>query len=191
MAKEVKVVKVTDTREFSYWVIPHDVPSGGKSLKISADNAACVSLAARFELEALSSLTAQLRLRPTSGGRNVIVSGQFSAHITRKCSITLNSFDQEIKENIEAEYGPVEEEMDLELSLSDADPVEPFEAQGIDLGELVAQHLALALDPFPRAPGVSLEDVRQNGTGGAEVVSLNQPSGPFAALAALKEVRKP
>jgi hypothetical protein len=34
---------------------------------------------------------------------------------------------------------------------------EPFEGDAIDIGEAVAQQLALALDPYPRAPGASLE----------------------------------
>jgi hypothetical protein len=59
------------------------------------------------------------------------------------------------------------------------DPPEVLPAEGLDLGELVVQELAVVLDPYPRAPG-------------AEVPAEFQPSeaeevkGPFAALAALK-----
>ncbi len=59
------------------------------------------------------------------------------------------------------------------------DPAEPLPAEGIDLGELVVQELAVALDPYPRKPG-------------AEVPAEYRPpevetkEGPFAALKALK-----
>jgi hypothetical protein len=57
------------------------------------------------------------------------------------------------------------------------EPPEPVGPRGIDLGEAVAQQLALALDPYPRAPGAALpEDLRAET--GAE--------SPFAVLERLK-----
>jgi len=49
-----------------------------------------------------------------------------------------------------------------------------------DLGEAVAQTLALAIDPYATRP--ESERVRKEG-----VVSDEAASGPFAALAALKK----
>jgi hypothetical protein len=37
-----------------------------------------------------------------------------------------------------------------------ADEPEPLEGDRIDLGEIVAEELALAIDPYPRAPGAEL-----------------------------------
>ena len=48
----------------------------------------------------------------------------------------------------------------------------------IDLGAIVAEHLALGLDPYPRSPGVAFD-------GHIEDDPAADPS-PFAALAALK-----
>ena len=61
----------------------------------------------------------------------------------------------------------------------DADP-EPLEGGELDLGEAVAQQLALALDPYPRAPGTRVpEGYRpQSGEAGRH--------RPFEALRALK-----
>ena len=55
----------------------------------------------------------------------------------------------------------------------------PFEGDTVDLGEAVAQSLALAIDPY--AVGPEAERVRQ------EVLSDEAASGPFAALAALRK----
>ena len=54
-----------------------------------------------------------------------------------------------------------------------------YEGERIDLGEAVAQSLALAIDPF--AIGPEAEKVRASGLLGEENLS------PFAALAALKK----
>ncbi len=57
---------------------------------------------------------------------------------------------------------------------------EPIVEGRIDIGEAVAQQLALALDPYPRKPGISLEDVIGNAAAGDD-----RPASPFAVLAGL------
>ena len=56
----------------------------------------------------------------------------------------------------------------------------PFEGHVFDLGEAVAQSLALAIDPY--AVGPNAEQARKDAGIGDEAAS-----GPFAALAALKK----
>ena len=60
---------------------------------------------------------------------------------------------------------------------------ELLETAKIDAGELVAQHLALALDPHPRAPGAEWQ-----GPGdGFDAANIAPPAaGPFAKLGQLK-----
>ena len=72
------------------------------------------------------------------------------------------------------------DEEELELEEDDLDEI-PFEGHTIDLGEAVAQSLALAIDPY--ATGPQADRVRK------EVgLSDETANGPFAALAALKKV---
>ncbi len=54
---------------------------------------------------------------------------------------------------------------------------EPVGPHGIDLGEALAQQLAIALDPYPRAPGAALPEAPR------------AAEGPFAALEPLKRGR--
>ena len=56
---------------------------------------------------------------------------------------------------------------------------EEIEGSAIDLGEMVAQCLALELDPYPREPGI--EYVPE-----AEKFQDSSAESPFAALAQLK-----
>jgi hypothetical protein len=68
---------------------------------------------------------------------------------------------------------------EVEIEAAGADEPEPIVEGRIDLGEAVVQHLAVNLDPYPRAPGARLPDlatedgpVREN---------------PFAALQRLRD----
>jgi len=68
---------------------------------------------------------------------------------------------------------------EVELSEADCDVI-GYEGGAIDLGEAVAETLALALDPFPRSPDADAA-LREAG------VLSEEDAGPFAALKALKE----
>ncbi|WP_420348545.1 hypothetical protein [Pelagibius sp.] len=59
------------------------------------------------------------------------------------------------------------------------DPPEPLPLEGIDLGELVVQDLAVSLDPYPRAEGAVLPPDYQ----AQDEVAADHP---FAALKVLK-----
>ena len=72
---------------------------------------------------------------------------------------------------------PKDEE--TELAEEDCDTAF-FSGDSIDIGEAVAETLALALDPFPRAPGAD-ERLRDAG------VLDEGETGPFAILKALKD----
>ena len=64
---------------------------------------------------------------------------------------------------------------EMVLDAEGDDPPETFEGDTIDLAEVWMEFLALAIDPFPRAPGAELPETADD----------PKPS-PFAALAALR-----
>ena len=68
---------------------------------------------------------------------------------------------------------------EIELSEDDCDTV-PIEGSAIDLGEAAAETMALALDPFPRAPGAAAA-LREAG------VLSEEEARPAGALAGLRE----
>ena len=72
--------------------------------------------------------------------------------------------------------------------ITDADAEEspePFTHGAVDVGEAVAEQLALELDPFPRAPGAAFDGFST----GSKSVGADDTgdAGPFALLARLKE----
>jgi uncharacterized metal-binding protein YceD (DUF177 family) len=79
-------------------------------------------------------------------------------------------------------------ETEREFTLEDPDPPEAIVDGMIDLGELLTQQLALALDPHPRKPGVDLDSVLAEAPAGRrEAIERGGASGPFAKLAQLKK----
>lgn len=178
-----------EEREFTVWVEPDSLPGEGRYVRLVPTEVERMAIAKRLGLLALPSFEGKVHLRPTKGGgRGVKVTGMLSAKVVQACVVSLEPVEGEVAEEFEAEFGPVEEAVNVELTLEDEDPVEPFEDRGIDIGELAVQHLSLSLDPYPRADGAAVDDLLK-GDGGkkaAEVVTLNAPSGPFAELAKLK-----
>ncbi len=171
--------------EFSHIVEAESIPGNGRIFKLSGNPAECEALAKRYDILTVKDLSATVRVHPVQPAGVLRVDGQIHAEVEQACSISLEPVPETVEETFSVEFGPVEEEVDIELTLEDDDPVEPLEDGKIDIGELVAQYLALALDPYPRAPGVEIEDALPKGKS-AGIISLNQPSGPFAGLAALK-----
>ena len=68
-----------------------------------------------------------------------------------------------------------------------ADSPEPLSGNLLDVGEIVAEQLSLAADPYPRRPGAKLEDVLPRPRGGGRKGAPEQRRHPFAGLAALRD----
>jgi hypothetical protein len=71
------------------------------------------------------------------------------------------------------------------IGLDEEDPAEELTDGRIDLGEVVAQQLAVALDPYPRAPGADGRFAQSDQEGAA----AKGGNTPFAALERLRPRR--
>ena len=115
------------------------------------------------------------------------VSGHLSADAVQRCVVSLVPIPAHIETDFEVSYSGAAAQADE----GDFDPVgidtpEPLIDGRIDLGEAVAQQLAIALDPYPRAPGASL-DPEGFSVGSGDGIGEVGGKQPFAALAALKK----
>jgi uncharacterized metal-binding protein YceD (DUF177 family) len=144
---------MTNTPEFSREVGVRSLPRGGKTVAIDANAEERAALARRFGLIALDDLRAKLTLTPGRGD-TVLVGGTLSAAVVQRCVVTLEPLPAVIEDEIEAVFADGEDSHDVpEIEVDPmAAEVEPLVGGRIDLGELVAQHLSLALDPYPRSP---------------------------------------
>ena len=162
--------------EFHRPVALERIPPEGRQEHLRATPAECAALALRFGIVAVNRFSGELLLKPEPAG-GVAIEGRISAEVVQDCVVTLEPVTQQVEEAVHLRIlGPGESYAD--------DPEAPDEVEApngvAELGEALAEQLALALDPYPRAPGAALP--------GAEPEAAEEPAPktPFAALAALK-----
>ena len=112
------------------------------------------ALARRFGLLSLGRLEAEIRLQRLAGDM-VRLNGRLGADVVQACVISLEPVASVLEQDFTVLYGATETSRSVMVDL-ETDETESFDGDAIDIGEAVAQHLALALDPYPRAPGAAL-----------------------------------
>lgn len=136
-----------------------------------ASDAECAALALRLRLPAVRSLRCRFRLSPAPAGR-ALADAFLEAEIEQTCVVSLEDFPATIAERFAVRFVPEGAESD------DPDPESvdeiPYQDGVLDLGEAAAVQLALALDPYPRAPGVVLADLARD--------AEEPDTAPFARL---------
>jgi len=194
--------------EFSFPIDITSLPLAGRNYTITAPADACVRVAARLDLQAVNSLTAILNIAP--GGKGVIkVAGEVKADVVQTCVVSLAPVPAQVKDAVAANFiteekaaadklkkerakakaraakKAVEEEEEV-ISAQGDDPPDVALGGRIDLGEVAVTHLALALNPYPRAPGAAFD---------AKAWGLHEenPEKPanVSAFAALAKLKKP
>lgn len=137
-------------------------------------------LAKRFGLLEVPMLVAKLSVHPARADQTIEVTGYFTAAIVQQCVVTLEPITNHIEQELKVLFAAPEL---LELGAGPSDmneeDMEPIRDGAIDLGELVAQNLGIALDPYPRKAGVGLLEASY---GEEKVVP-----GPLAELINLKK----
>ncbi len=157
-----------------------DVSRIGSGLRaIEATGQECAALALRFALVSVESLKAEVALETI--GPVITAVGRLRARIVQTCAVSGDPFPVGIDVPLAFRFVPARKrapDEEVELDVEDCDEIE-FTGNSFDLGEEVAQSLALAIDPF--AVGPQADKVRK------EAGFLDEgAAGPFAALAALK-----
>lgn len=153
----------------------------GKQVRLVANPEECDALARRFGVVRIERLTAELDLVRLDDA--VEARGQLDAALFQACSVSGEDFPVTICEPLFFRFVPASNDLradeEIELAADDCDEID-YSGTMIDLGEAVAQSLALAIDPFAEGPGAD-EARRQAG-----IIAEGQ-AGPFAALAVLKK----
>lgn len=151
---------------------------------VEADAAERAALAERFGLLSLDALSATLALDRTAG-EIVAVTGQVRARLSQPCVATAVPVHETIDAPVLLRMVPpgslARAEEEVELGDSELDVLE-HDGRFVDLGEIAAQSMALALDPYPRAPDAEAT-LKEAGV----VAEDEHATGPFAALKALKK----
>jgi uncharacterized metal-binding protein YceD (DUF177 family) len=168
--------------ELDHEVVIEPWPEGGLGIELEATAQERCSVARRFDLVELRSLSASGRLERE--GRELRFRGRLQAEVVQSCVVSLEPVASRIEAPIERRYrrlAPGEAPQELGLLVDpEAEDVEPLRGPSIDFGEAVAEELGLALELYPRA-GDAYERLPALGPD----VSLGgalPPASPFAVL---------
>lgn len=163
------------------------IPDTGLHRELEASAVERQAMADLAGVREILSAQASFDVVPKSGGR-VQVTGHVRARVGQTCVVTLDPMESEIDEEVDLIFAPeaevrrladlIEEGQDDEEPPEVADPPEAIVNGIIDLGRIATDALFLAIDPYPRKPGVVFE---------AEVTALDPEDHPFAALKALQD----
>ncbi|MFZ2869591.1 YceD family protein [Zavarzinia sp.] len=181
----------TPNYEFSRPLRAESVHVRGRTEKLTATPAECAALARRFDIISVESLRAEIELRPHRRD-GLALTGRLVADVTQACVVSLEPVPAHVEVAFERVFEPGAEDPEAGFSVEDLfdpdaeDPPEPLIDGIVDLGEVVAEELALSLDPYPRAPGAEIPaQYRAEPEDAAEKAESTKAQGthrPFAVL---------
>ena len=149
-------------------------------LVLEPDAAERAALAVRFGIVEIAAMRGEVTCE--CDGTAVNASGRLTAQIVQACAISGEDLAVAIDEPLAVRFVPASKvaaaEDEIELDAEALDEIF-YEGTAFDLGEALAQSLALAIDPF--ATGPDADRVRREFG-----LDAPEPTGPFAALAALR-----
>lgn len=183
---------MSENRDMSASPISHLVdvsvlPSGGRRETVEADADQRKALAAAHDLISVERFVAEVEIRRWQRD-GVRVVGTVKAQVTQRCVVTLEPLPASVEAPFEALFVPEGSRLsrriepgagaEIDIDAEGPDMPEPFVPPVLDIGAVAEEFLALALDPYPRAPDAEAPAGLAPDDGAAE--------NPFAKLAALK-----
>lgn len=169
--------------EFSRRIALDDIKPVGSVVKFTATDEERERLARRFDLPNVDRVVAEFRVTRGASGIPIRVIGRVTARVTQQCVVSLDAFTSDIGDDIEVEFVPGDDTADAEDFSVDGVEAETLNGDEIDLGELAAQHLAVALDPYPRKPGAEPPEWAK----GRENKEESAADNPFSVLSELRK----
>lgn len=139
------------------------LPQKGLPVVVEADEAQRKALAAAHGLFTVESYRAEMLV--TAWKRSgVKVSGRVVADITQSCVVTLEPVAARIDEAVEGVFLPQDSKLarfdqngEMLLDAEGPDSPEIFTGDTIDVGALAEEFFGLAIDPYPRKAGATLD----------------------------------
>jgi uncharacterized metal-binding protein YceD (DUF177 family) len=156
----------------------------GDKVTFSADDAQRAALARHVEVLEVPKFTARILLRKTAPNR-FAAAFELAAEVVQACVVTLEPLVARVQRDFERElhFTPNlrRTEPDVTVALDDDEAAEEIDSLHFDLAAPLLEEFVLAIDPYPRAPGVEFQPLP-----GAD----DKPENPFAALKTLKSGRE-
>ena len=179
---------MTEGAAFSYRIKVGNVSHNPIELRITADERQRTALAKLWDILGVEALSAELKLRRWKKD-GVKVFGTVHAEVTQACVVTLDPVPEVIDEEFDELFAPegsalaripANDQGEIMIDPDGPDIPETFIGDTIDVGAVVSEIVAMALDPYPRKPDVEFGGHVQGGA-----IEEKKPS-PFAVLKNLK-----
>jgi uncharacterized metal-binding protein YceD (DUF177 family) len=161
------------------------MPPTGRDLQLSVAEEERKEIAGVLGITEIQHLDVTLHAVKFRGGMRV--TGRLTAAIVQPSVVTLEPVRQEIDEPIDRVFLPGGEKphaatanAEIFVDLEGEDIPDHFEGPEADLSGLIIETLALAIDPYPRAEGESLD-----------TLGLPRPDEDESPFASLKSLKKP
>lgn len=159
------------------------LPSAGRSISVDADEATRAAIAERMNILSVERFVANLNVAPFRGGLRAL--GHLDAEVHQASVVSFEPVPESISEEVDRVFLPAPKQgkpaapgTEIFVDLEDDDFPDHIDGPEVDLSALLLETLALALDPYPRAAGESVDSLG---------LKINEPEEhPFAKLAALK-----
>lgn len=172
-----------------------DLAPSGVEKTMRADAAEKKALAEQLDIVSVESFEVSWTIKPWRK-TGVRVVGLLNASVTQTCGVTLEPVPGEVIEDIDVRLTTEQrlvrgatadkqaESETLDFDPQDRDPPELFDGSRIPLGDIAYEHLALGLDPYPRAPEVAFDGFDSAGDGVPPQAEVAENAGSgFSALA--------
>ncbi|QCI98163.1 YceD family protein [Agrobacterium larrymoorei] len=173
-----------DDAPFSYPVKVGHISANPVRIGLTASPEELQALAKFWDVVSVEYLKSELQVtRWKKDG--IRIKGQVEARVTQSCVVTLEPVSSDINEKVEQIFVPegsklarmvTNDEGEIVLDPDGPDIPDQFVGDTIDVGIVVAEFAALAIDPYPRKP-----DVDFDGYGEKTPFEDKKPS-PFAVL---------
>jgi uncharacterized metal-binding protein YceD (DUF177 family) len=167
----IELTRLRDASEFDFNLVPTDTEAKALARLMGAQSVPKLRFAGR--LEALD----------PAGWR---LDARLAATVIQTCVVTLEPVTTRIDAPVHRTYLPITgpRPVDIDVSEDDDEEIEPLPDR-LDLGLIATEALALALPPYPRKPGATLEPASFAGAGVRPL--RDDEVKPFSALAALRD----
>ena len=171
--------------ELSCEISFEDLTSELREFQFEASDDECRALAERLGIPVLHHLKVTGGIGRVTAGGDIDLSGHIQAALEQNCSITLEPIREDVNTSFSIRFsdrisedtpiGQIDEELG-ERSF------EPMPAGPVDVGEIAAQYLSMAMNPFPRISGVILDVSAFEGVAILSEEDDREARSPFSPL---------
>ena len=147
--------------------VPSKLPKKGERFSGLADGETLAEIAAQLKILRINSLSWELLAKPW-GKKGFRLDGKVTGTVAQACVVTLEAVVEQIEEIIDLRFLPEaaatdrprkdNPEEDVNFDATPEDEPETYTGDYFDALPIVIEHLALGLDPYPRAPGAAFAE---------------------------------